>query len=94
MGQPQDAEHDEWAASVQARLDEALHHLADGIDTPWRNLPCAGYPHCLDAPVAWPILPRGYTFTAMSDLAVVTFDGEWHFGAEAEALMHAPAVRS
>lgn len=42
----------EWERSVRERLDEALLHLANGLDATWDRLPCAKYPACVPGPEA------------------------------------------
>lgn len=53
-------EYTAWQASVKARLDEALLHLANGLDATWEHLPCAAYPRCVP-PEGSEWLPRGWT---------------------------------
>lgn len=43
---PEERDRAEWERSVRERLDEALAHLASGLDATWDRLPCAKYPQC------------------------------------------------
>lgn len=79
-------DHEAWAASVQARFDEALSHLAHGLPAvPLAELPCAKYPHC-DQILGggwsgdWPILPPGYEVVSVSDPMWTTDLVHWHVG--------------
>lgn len=74
--------YEAWVASVKARMDEALFHLAHGLPTlPLDQLPCAKYP-CCDQVLGggWPALPSGYELVGVSD-QLWTADGvNWHVG--------------
>lgn len=52
-------QHEAWVQGVKQRLDEALFHLAHGLDATWDRLPCAKYPHC-DQILGggWAVLPE------------------------------------
>lgn len=55
-------EYAAWQASVRARLDEALLHIAHGLDVTWDRLPCPGWPHCVpDGNLKW--LPSNWTIS-------------------------------
>lgn len=43
----EERERAEWEKSVRERLDEALLHLANGLNAKWDQLPCAKHPQCM-----------------------------------------------
>lgn len=58
----EEADRAAWVDSVRARLNEALVHLAHGLEANWDRLPCAKYPHCTEIlgggwVGGWPIPP-------------------------------------
>lgn len=74
-------QHEAWVQGVKQRLDEALFHLAHGLDATWDRLPCAKYPHC-DQVLGggWSVLPKGYEVVGVSDQMWTTDGIHWHVG--------------